>query len=128
MSVQDYFHERAEESRHNEVVAYVMFLAGSVFFVGGILSALSMNKASNWFLLFPVADLAQGLVLELLFLAVGIFLITMGIVTGLRHAKERSLYMQQLREVHNPENLLREQRLQISQPAQPASKRKKKSK
>jgi len=36
MSIQDYLHEKAEESRHNEIIAYMMFLAGSVFFVGGI--------------------------------------------------------------------------------------------
>jgi hypothetical protein len=31
-----YFHEKAGEPRHNKRVGYVMFLAGSVFFVGGI--------------------------------------------------------------------------------------------
>jgi len=36
MSFRDYLHEKAEESRHNETVAYLMFLAGTTFLIGGI--------------------------------------------------------------------------------------------
>ena len=62
MSIQDYMHEKAEESRHNEIIAYMMFLAGSVFFVGGILSSLSMGRVPNWFLFNPyLADYTQML-------------------------------------------------------------------
>jgi hypothetical protein len=44
MSIRDYLHEKAEESRHNEIIAYMMFLAGSMFFVGSIPSSLSMEE------------------------------------------------------------------------------------
>ncbi|MEM2281413.1 MAG: hypothetical protein QXZ68_05435 [Candidatus Bathyarchaeia archaeon] len=44
MSFRDYLHEKAEESRHNETTAYLMFLAGTVFFVGGVLETLFISQ------------------------------------------------------------------------------------
>jgi len=49
MSFRDYLHEKAEESRHNETLAYLMFLAGAIFFVGGILETLSLTGNPEWF-------------------------------------------------------------------------------
>jgi hypothetical protein len=118
MSVQDYLHEYAEESRHNEAVAYVTFLAGSIFFVGGFLSALSGSKEPSWFLLFPVSAFVQGLFLEVIFLGVGLFLIVAGLALGVHHNRDRSFYLEQLRAAHNQENLLRENRVQVVEPVQ----------
>ena len=113
MSAQDYFHEKAEESRHNEMVGYVMFLAGSGFFVGGILSALSMSGQVNWFLFIPYsAGSGQALGLEVSFLAVGFFLIAMGIGCGLHFNNDRSMYMNELFEASNSDALLRDFREQ----------------
>jgi hypothetical protein len=90
MSIQDYLHEKAEESRHNEMIAYMMFLAGSVFFVGGILSSLSLGGQPNWFLFIPYqANFTQGLFLELAFLLVGVFLSVAGITAGLHFYRDR---------------------------------------
>ncbi|MDI6805877.1 MAG: hypothetical protein QMD20_04340 [Candidatus Bathyarchaeia archaeon] len=55
MSFREYLHEKAEESRHNESVAYLMFLAGVVFFVGGMLETISLAKSillgePEWFI------------------------------------------------------------------------------
>lgn len=36
MSFSDYLHEKAEESRHNETVGYLIIIVGSIFFVGGL--------------------------------------------------------------------------------------------
>jgi hypothetical protein len=117
MSIQDYLHEKAEESRHNEIIAYMMFLAGSVFFVGGILSSLGMGKEPNWFLFIPyLADFTQALFLEMAFLVVGLFLIVAGIVTGLHFYRDRGWYMKELGKANNTENLMREQRIQTAQP------------
>jgi hypothetical protein len=117
MSIQDYLHEKAEESRHNEIIAYMMFLAGSVFFVGGILSSLGMGKEPNWFLFLPyLADFTEALFLEIAFLVVGLFLIVAGIVTGLHFYRDRSWYMRELGKANNTENLMREQRIQTAQP------------
>jgi len=116
MSAQDYFHEKAEESRHNEMVGYVMFLAGSVFFVGGILSALSLGGQVNWLLFLPYsAGSGQALGLEASFLIVGFSLIAMGIGCGLHFNHDRSLYMQKLFEASNEDSLLRDFRAQKTQ-------------
>jgi uncharacterized membrane protein len=113
MSSQDYFHEKAEESRHNEMVGYIMFLAGSVFFVGAILSALSMSAQPNWFLFIPyVANSTQALGLELSFLIVGLFLIVAGISSGLHFYRDRSMYMNELFKAKDSNSLLRDFRAQ----------------
>jgi|GEM_PF-1386597 len=115
MSIQDYLHEKAEESRHNEVIAYIMFLAGSVFFVGGILSSLSLGREPSWFLFIPyTADFTQGLFLQLAFLIVGLFLIVGGIGTGLHYYCGRRWYMRELCKANNAENLIREHGFQTA--------------
>ncbi|MGC8999173.1 MAG: hypothetical protein ACP5JW_07305 [Candidatus Bathyarchaeia archaeon] len=44
ISHRDYLHEKVEESKHNETVAYLMSPAGTVFFVGGILENLLISN------------------------------------------------------------------------------------
>jgi hypothetical protein len=107
MSAQDYFHEKAGESRHNEMLGYVMFLAGSVFFVGGILSALSMGGDPSWFLLIPyVSGSTQALYLEVAFLLTGLSMMVGGIAFGLYSNHDRSLYMSELCKARNSDKLL----------------------
>jgi len=117
MSIQEYLHEKAAESRHNELTAYIMFLAGSVFFVGGILSSMGMGIEPNWFLFIPyLADFTEAMFLEIAFLIVGIFLIVAGIGAGLHYYRDRGWYMKELGTANNAENLMREQRMQIARP------------
>jgi len=115
MSARDYFHEKAEESRHNEIVGYLMFLAGSVFFVGGVLAALTMSSQPSWFLFIPY-DLTstQALTLELSFLVVGLSLIAVGIASGLHFYRDRSMYMQELFKAKDSDDLLRDFRAQTA--------------
>jgi hypothetical protein len=134
MSIQDYLHEKAEESRNRELIAYMMFLAGSVFFVGGILSSLGMGREPSWFLFIPyLADSAEVLLLEIALLLTGLLLIFSGIGVGAHYYRDRGWYMRELGKANNAENLMREQRIQIARPiAAPkkrtVSKRKKSSK
>jgi len=117
MSIQDYLHEKAAESRHNETVAYMMFLAGSVFFVGGILSSLGMGREPSWLLLIPyLADFAEAMFLELAFLAVGLSLIDAGISAGLHYCRDRGWYMKELSKANSVENVMRGQRMHFAQP------------
>lgn len=110
MSIQDYLHEKAEESRHNEIIAYMIFLAGSVFFVGGIISSLSLSQEPSWFLFIPYhADFTQVMFLELSFIISGLSLIVVGIGVGLHHYRDRSWYMRELRKANDIEKLTREQ-------------------
>jgi uncharacterized membrane protein len=134
MSIQEYLHEKAAESRHNELIAYMMFLAGSVFFVGGILSSMGMGREPNWVLFIPyLADFTEAMFLEIAFLIVGLFLIVAGIGAGLHYYRDRGWYMKELGRASNAENLMREQRMQIARPiaapkTRTASKRTKTSK
>ena len=113
MSIQDYLHEKGEESQHNEMIAYMMVLAGSVFFVGGILSSLGMGREPSWFLFIPyLADSTQAIFLEIAFLVVGLFLIVGGIGTGLHYYRDRGGYMRELGKSNNTENRMRGYRFQ----------------
>jgi hypothetical protein len=117
MSIHDYLHEKAAESRHNETLAYIMFLTGSVFFVGGILSSLVMSRETSWFLFIPyIADFTEAMFLELAFLLIGIFLSVAGIAAGLHYYRARNWYLQELSKAKDAASNMRPQRMGISRP------------
>jgi len=125
MSIQDYLHEKAEESRHNEVIAYMMFLAGAVFTVGGIISSLSFSEALNWVLFVPFfTGFTEGMFLELMFLVMGLGLIVVGIAAGLYYCRDRSWYMRELCKANNIESITREQALSTTATKTAAKKKK----
>jgi len=98
MSFRDYLHEKAEESRHNETLAYLIFLAGSTFFIGGILETLSLAGNPEWFLFIPYhTEPLAGAVLGLTLIISGFTLIVFGIAAALTRSRARSWYMQELR-------------------------------
>jgi cytochrome b subunit of formate dehydrogenase len=97
MSIHDYLHEKAAESRHNETLAFIMFLTGTVFGVGGIISSLVMSQEPSWFLFIPyIADFSQAMFLEIALLVVGFALCISGIAIGLHYYRDRNWYLQQL--------------------------------
>ena len=94
----DYIHEKLEESRHNETLAYLMFMVGAIFFVGGIIETLITAENPDWFLFFPYKPSPHvgsllGLSLELS----GITLLALGIILGIHYALEKAVYMNQLK-------------------------------
>lgn len=98
MSLQDYLHEKAEESRHNETIGYLITVIGSIFFVGGTLETVITIENPNWFLFIPYQLTPHpysllGLALSL----IGIVLLALGIVLCVHYAMERSWYMEELR-------------------------------
>ncbi|GAI03050.1 unnamed protein product, partial [marine sediment metagenome] len=98
MSFRDYLHEKAEESRHNETLAYLMFLAGAIFFVGGILETLSLAGNPEWFLFIPYhTEPIAGAVLGLTLIISGSALLVFGVAAGLSRSRARGWYMQELR-------------------------------
>jgi uncharacterized membrane protein YiaA len=98
MSFREYLHEKAEESRHNETLAYLMFLAGAVFFVGGILATLSLSEEPQWFLIIPYfTQSSSGTSLSLALLICGIALVFFGIAAGVNYSRDRGWYMQELK-------------------------------
>ncbi|MBN1245137.1 hypothetical protein JXA31_06050 [Candidatus Bathyarchaeota archaeon] len=117
MSIHDYLHEKAAESRHNETIAYIMFLAGSVFFVSGILSSLVMSRETSWFLFIPyIADFTEAMFLELSFLLVGLFLIVASIGSGLHYYRARNWYLKELSKAKDAANLMSPQPMRITRP------------
>jgi hypothetical protein len=107
MSFRDYLHEKAEESRHNETVAYLMFLAGAIFFVGGILETLSLAKDPEWFLFIPYyTEPHAGAVLGLALIISGFSPIIFGIVAGISCSRDRGWYLQELRKANSFEETM----------------------
>lgn len=106
MSFKDYLHEKAEESRHNEILAYLMFLAGAIFFVGGILETLSLAGNPEWFLFIPYhKEPLAGAALGLALIISGFTLIVFGVVAGLNRSRARSWYMKELRKATSLEEI-----------------------
>jgi len=53
MLFSEYLHEKAEESRHNETIGYLITIIGSIFFVGGLLETVITVENPEWFLIIP---------------------------------------------------------------------------
>jgi hypothetical protein len=117
MSFRDYLHEKSEESRHNETIAYLMFLAGVIFFVGGITETLSLTQNPEWFIFIPYhTEPIAGAVLGLSLTVSGLCLIVFGIATGLNYSRKRSWYMQELRKatIVEEDSLMQKRRVKKS--------------
>ena len=94
----DYLHEKVEESRHNETLAYLMFTAGAIFLVGGIIETLIIAETPEWFFFFPYKVTPHmsgllGLSLELS----GFTLLVLGIILGIHYALEKAVCMDQMK-------------------------------
>jgi len=96
-----YLHEKAEESRHNETLAYLMFMAGAIFFVGGLLETVITTENPDWFLFFPykITPHAYSL-LGLSMVLSGFALLVLGTALGIHYALDRAVYMNQLKEAY----------------------------
>ncbi|MDI6691306.1 MAG: hypothetical protein QME50_05490 [Candidatus Bathyarchaeota archaeon] len=80
-----------------------MFLAGVVFFVGGMLETISLAKSillgePEWFIFIPYyAQAHPGAILGLAMIINGLSLMIFGLASGMNYSKNRSWYMQELR-------------------------------
>ncbi len=100
VSGMDYIHNKIEESRHNETLAYLMFMAGAIFFVGGLLETIVTTENPSWFLFFPYKITPHAYSLLGLFMVLcGFMLLVSGIVLCFHYASDRAFYLNQLKEV-----------------------------
>jgi Ca2+/H+ antiporter len=106
INFRDYYHEKAQESRHKETQACLMFVAGAVFFVGGILENLSLAKNPEWFIFIPYHTIPlPGAVLGLSLIVSGLSLMVLGIVSVFTYYSHRRLYMEELRKTTSKDEL-----------------------
>jgi len=99
-----YLHEKAEESRHNESVGFLIAILGSVFLIGGMLQTLVTVQRPQWFLIFPYAlGTSPYDFLGLSFTLLGIVLFLVGIILGVYYSSQRSWYFNALKESYRLE-------------------------
>jgi len=117
LSFSYYLHEKAEESRHNESVAYCIAMIGSVFLTGGIIQTLITVQRPQWFLIFPYQLGASPYdFLGLGFTLVGVILFLAGIILGVHYGAQRLWYTNALRDAYRFE----EERLKAQEKSQKA--------
>lgn len=101
VSCVDYLHERAEESRHNEILAYLMFVAGAIFFVGGLVITAITTEDPEWFLFFPYEiTLHAYSYLDLFMVLSGFMLLIVGMILCIYYTFDKTFYLHQLNEVN----------------------------
>jgi len=106
MSFTDFLHENAQNSRHDEIISYIMFLAGVIFFIGGVVESLMLNETPKWFIFIPYhTDPLAGAVLGLAMTISGLTLMVYGITAGLRYSRNRRWYMQEIGKAMSKEEI-----------------------
>ena len=95
----EYLHEKAEESRHNEVIGYLIMITGVIFLMGGTMVTVSEVPSPSWFLFIPYGMSSNPYsLIGLVFTVLGYILLSIGISLSIHYASERSWYMWRLHE------------------------------
>ncbi len=95
----EYLHEKAEESRHNEIVGYLITLTGVMFLIGGTSITISEIPNPDWLLFIPYKLSSHPYTLiGLIFTVLAYILLGFGIIMSIHSAAERSWYMWRLQD------------------------------
>jgi hypothetical protein len=104
LSVGDYLHEKAEGSLHNEMSAYLVFIAGAIFFVGEVLEIVTITRSPDRLVFFPYQTASEPLGIPGLALTIsGILLLAYGFEIGFHYTHDRVWYMKELYKAHSLE-------------------------
>jgi len=104
LNLKHYLHEKAQESRRNEIQACLMLVAGALFFVGGTLVNLKLGSDPKWFLIIPYhMSLYAGAILGLSLIISGLLLIVFGTIIWLYYHHSRRWFMEELRKTYKNE-------------------------
>jgi hypothetical protein len=104
LSFSYYLHEKAEESRHNESMCFMIALLGSVFMVAGIIQTLLTATRPEWFLIFPYHIGSSPYdFMGLAFSLLGITLFLGGVVLAVHYGAQRLWYSNALKEGYKME-------------------------
>ena len=99
MSLRDYLHEKAEESRHNETLGFLILVIGVILFTSGLLITAIKVENPDWLLFIPYKLNTHPFVLLALSLSsIGLTLLILGMVFSTHSALERSMYIDRLKE------------------------------
>jgi len=104
LALRDYLHEKAEESRHNETLGFLIMVIGVNLMVGGVLATVVSVENPDWLLFIPYKFNSNPYSLVgLSFAIIGLVLLVLGVVFSVHSALQRSLYMDRLKETQKLE-------------------------
>jgi hypothetical protein len=99
MSLRDYLHEKAEESRHNETLGFLILAIGVVMLMSGLLITAIKVENPTWFLFVPYElNTHPYSLLALCLTLIGLALSILGIIFSTHSALQRTMYIDRLKE------------------------------
>jgi uncharacterized membrane protein len=98
MSIREYLHENAAESRHKESVGFSLVVLGMILLVGGLLITLVTIGNPDWFLFIPWKQTSDPTSLVSLFMTVsGFVIVFVGAICIIFASSKRSGYLSSLK-------------------------------
>jgi len=98
MTLREYLHENAEESRHKEAVGFSLVVLGMVLLVGGVLITLVTVGEPDWFLFIPWKSTSNPTSLISMFMTIsGFAIIFAGAIYIIFASSKRAGYLSSLK-------------------------------